>query len=55
MTSGEEFDPEKSSQEPGEHKFYGFEEDVSGINVPPELLILPLRGVAVFPSAIARC
>ena len=49
MASGEEFDPEKSSQEPGEHKFYGFEEDVSGIDVPTELPILPLRGVVVFP------
>jgi ATP-dependent Lon protease len=53
MASGEEFDPEKSSQDPGEHKFYGFEEDVSGVHVPPELPILPLRGVVVFPSAIA--
>ena len=54
MASGEEFDPEKSSSsEPGEHKFYGFEEDVSGIHVPTELPILPLRGVVVFPSAIA--
>ncbi len=53
MASGEEFDPEKAAQEPGEHKFYGFEEDVSGIHVPTELPILPLRGVVVFPSAIA--
>ena len=53
MASGEEFDPEKSSQEAGEQKFYGFEEDVSGIHVPAELPILPLRGVVVFPSAIA--
>ena len=53
MTSGEEFDPEKSSHEPGEQKFFGFEEDVSGIHIPAELPILPLRGVVVFPSAIA--
>src|SRR5262245_45278310 len=52
MVSSEEFDPEKS-EEAGEQKFYGFEEDVSGINVPTELPILPLRGVVIFPSAIA--
>ncbi len=48
----ESFDPEKASEE-GEQKFYGFEEDVSGIQVPAELPILPLRGVVIFPSAIA--
>src|SRR2546422_7746663 len=53
MARGEEFDPEKPSEEAGEQKFYGFEEDVSGINVPAELPILPLRGVVIFPSAIA--
>jgi ATP-dependent Lon protease len=54
MASGEEFDPEKSSsEESGEQKFYGFEEDVSGIQVPAQLPILPLRGVVIFPSAIA--
>ncbi len=52
MASGEEFDPEKS-EEAGGQKFYGFEEDVSGIQVPSELPILPLRGVVIFPSAIA--
>ncbi|MEB2285811.1 MAG: endopeptidase La [Polyangiaceae bacterium UTPRO1] len=51
--SGEAFDPEKSTSEPGEQKFFGFEEDVSGIHVPSELPVLPLRGVVVFPSAIA--
>jgi len=30
----------------------GFEEDPSGIAIPGELPILPLRGVVVFPSAI---
>ncbi len=35
-----------------EQKFYGFEEDVSGINVPDTLPVLPLRGVVIFPSAI---
>src|SRR5689334_24157880 len=53
MASEEECDPEMAAQEPGEHKFYGFEEDVSGIHVPTELPILPLRGVVIFPSAIA--
>src|SRR6266446_4035961 len=53
MASEEEFDPEKAAEETGEQKFYGFEEDVSGINVPSELPILPLRGVVIFPSAIA--
>src|SRR5437773_337989 len=53
MARGEEFDPEKASEETGEQKFYGFEEDVSGIDVPPEIPILPLRGVVIFPSAIA--
>src|SRR5258706_12921971 len=35
-----------------EQKFYGFEEDVSGINVPDTLAVLPLRGVVIFPAAI---
>src|SRR5215470_3198415 len=33
-------------------RVFGFEEDLSGINVPEELPVLPLRGVVVFPSAI---
>src|SRR5689334_2912772 len=53
LMAGEEFDPEKVAEEAGEQKFYGFEEDVSGIQVPAELPILPLRGVVIFPSAIA--
>jgi ATP-dependent Lon protease len=40
------------SDEVKEQKFYGFEEDVSGIHVPESLPILPLRGVVIFPSAI---
>ncbi len=40
------------SEEVKEQKFYGFEEDVSGIHVPESLPILPLRGVVIFPSAI---
>ena len=30
----------------------GFEDDLSGVDVPAELPILPLRGVVIFPSAI---
>src|SRR5712692_2468601 len=44
--------PEPTSEELKEQKFYGFEEDVSGIAVPETLPILPLRGVVIFPSAI---
>jgi ATP-dependent Lon protease len=33
-------------------RVFGFEEDLSGISVPEELPVLPLRGVVVFPSAI---
>jgi ATP-dependent Lon protease len=33
-------------------RFYGFDEDISGVAVPAELSILPLRGVVIFPSAI---
>jgi ATP-dependent Lon protease len=33
--------------------FYGFNEEVSEVSLPPELPILPLRGVVIFPSAIA--
>ncbi|MBI4518865.1 MAG: endopeptidase La [Deltaproteobacteria bacterium] len=35
-----------------EQRFFGFEDDLSGIAVPTELPVLPLRGVAIFPSAI---
>src|SRR6266508_91942 len=42
-----------SGEEEGqEHRPVGFEEDPNGITVPSELLILPLRGVVIFPSAI---
>jgi ATP-dependent Lon protease len=41
-----ESDPEESQ------RFFGFDEDVSGVAVPAELPILPLRGVVIFPSAI---
>ncbi len=43
---------ELSPEEIKEQKFYGFEEDVSGIAVPETLALLPLRGVVIFPSAI---
>jgi ATP-dependent Lon protease len=33
-------------------RFYGFDEDISGVAVPANLPILPLRGVVIFPSAI---
>jgi ATP-dependent Lon protease len=33
-------------------RVFGFEEDLSGINIPEELPVLPLRGVVIFPSAI---
>jgi ATP-dependent Lon protease len=43
---------EPTAEEIKEQKFYGFEEDVSGIAVPDTLPLLPLRGVVIFPSAI---
>ena len=33
-------------------RFFGFDEDISGVAVPAELSVLPLRGVVIFPSAI---
>jgi len=46
-----------SEQDPGgeetkEQRFFGFDDDLSGIAVPAELSILPLRGVVIFPAAI---
>ena len=35
-----------------ENRPAGFEDDLSGVVVPSELSILPLRGVVIFPSAI---
>ncbi len=43
---------EATGDEIQSQKFYGFEEDVSGVSVPEVLPILPLRGVVIFPSAI---
>jgi ATP-dependent Lon protease len=40
---------------PGEsegQRFFGFDEDITGVQVPTELPVLPLRGVVLFPSAI---
>jgi ATP-dependent Lon protease len=45
-TEGHE--PEESKRQ----RFIGFEEDLSSIEVPNELPVLPLRGVVIFPSAI---
>ncbi len=42
---------EPSGAEAGQ-RFYGFDEDISGVAVPANLPILPLRGVVIFPSAI---
>src|SRR5947209_15761342 len=39
-------------REEAPQRFYGFDEDISGVAVPGELSILPLRGVVIFPSAI---
>jgi ATP-dependent Lon protease len=39
-------------EETQEHRPVGFEDDPSGITIPLELSILPLRGVVIFPSAI---
>ena len=39
--------------DPGDpQRFFGFDEDISGVAVPAELSVLPLRGVVIFPSAI---
>jgi ATP-dependent Lon protease len=61
MTS--DADDERSDEESGEsrespeaapaQRFFGFDEDVAGIGVPQSLPILPLRGLVIFPSAIA--
>jgi len=43
---------ESEEKEIKEQRFFGFEDDLSGIAVPTELPVLPLRGVVIFPSAI---
>ncbi len=44
--------PEKGAEEAKEQRFFALEEDLSDINIPVELAMLPLRGVVIFPSAI---
>jgi ATP-dependent Lon protease len=44
--------PGAGSDPESPQRFYGFDEDISGIVVPDVLPILPLRGVVIFPSAI---
>jgi ATP-dependent Lon protease len=39
-------------EESQENRPVGFEDDPSGVTIPLELPILPLRGVVIFPSAI---
>jgi ATP-dependent Lon protease len=48
-----EDDPSQQAPSPeAGQRFFGFDEDISGVAVPVELPILPLRGVVIFPSAI---
>jgi ATP-dependent Lon protease len=48
-----EDEPRRETTDPESiQRFYGFDEDISGVAVPAELPILPLRGVVIFPSAI---
>ena len=42
----------EEQQTSAKDRVFGFEEDLSGVHVPEELPVLPLRGVVVFPSAI---
>ncbi len=48
MSTPEKEQPEGKEQQ----RFLAFEEDLSDVDVPTELAILPLRGVVIFPSAI---
>ena len=41
-----------AGEEITEQRVVGFEEDLSDVELPQELPILPLRGVVIFPSAI---
>ena len=41
-----------AGEETTEQSVVGFEEDLSDVELPQELPILPLRGVVIFPSAI---
>jgi ATP-dependent Lon protease len=42
----------EKEQEGQEQRLVAFEEDLSNVEIPAELGILPLRGVVIFPSAI---
>jgi len=44
--------PEKETEQGKEQRYFAFEEDLSDVQVPTELSVLPLRGVVIFPSAI---
>jgi len=49
----EEFDLEETDEPTKEQThWYGFEEDVEDVPVAPELPVLPLRGIAIFPASI---
>ncbi len=43
---------EDDREETKKHRFASFEEDLSDVNVPGTLPVLPLRGVVIFPAAI---
>src|SRR3989454_5541867 len=45
-------DTSMADTEAQEQRPAGFDEDLSGVAIPPELLILPLRGVVIFPAQI---
>ncbi len=48
-----QFDPE--DEQPGDEEqshWYGFEEEIDDVRISDELGVLPLRGMAVFPTAI---
>jgi ATP-dependent Lon protease len=42
----------ESEEAEAKERLLGFDEDLSQVNVPTELPVLPLRGVVIFPSAI---
>ena len=50
LHSAAEGSPE--GEQEAKSRFFGFEEDLSNVDIPGELGVLPLRGVVIFPSAI---
>ncbi len=46
-------EPEEAAPSLEAPNLYGFNEDVTDVKLPAELPVLPLRGVVIFPSAIA--